>query len=228
VADSSDRADAKARVRRQVAAALARLSPDRRRAAAIAVVRHLQTLPAVTEAGTVMAFLSLPTEIDTWPVIRWAWDCGKRVAIPRVDEAQAGAAGREAVRTMAPVLLEPADAASAAAHPAVRPGAFGILTAPDAPLVPAGEIDVVLVPCTAVDRRGNRLGKGGGFYDRFLARPEVRAVRIAPAFGEQVLGAVPVGERDKPVDMIVTEDGVLRFNRPGAGPAASENPTGEE
>jgi 5-formyltetrahydrofolate cyclo-ligase len=228
VADSSDRADAKAGVRRQVAAALARLSPDRCRAAGIAAARNLQTLPAVTEAGTVMAFLSLATEMDTWPVIRWAWDGGKGVAIPRVGTEPAGGRGRGAVRTMAPVLLEPAEVACAAAHPAVRPGAFGILTAPEAPVVPPEEIDVVLVPCVAVDRRGNRLGRGGGYYDRFLARPEVRAVRIALALREQVLDTVPAGEGDEPMDTIVTEDEVLRFNRPGAGPAAPENPTGEE
>lgn len=222
--DSTDRADAKARLRRDVAAALARLRADRRRRAGIAAARRLALLPAVAEAGTLMAFLSLPTEIDTWPAIRWAWNAGKRVAVPRMEAAP----GAGAVRTMAPVRLEPADVTSVSDHPALRPGAFGILTAPEAPVVPPEEIDVVLVPCMAVDRRGNRLGKGGGYYDGFLARPEVRAVRIALALREQVLDAVPVGEGDEPMDRIVTEDEVLRFDRSGAGPAAFENPSGEE
>jgi 5-formyltetrahydrofolate cyclo-ligase len=228
VADSSEPADAKARARRKVAAALVALSPGRRRAAGIAVARHLEALPAVAEAGTVMVFLSLPTEIDTWPVIRWAWDRGKRVAVPRIQPGRGGNDTPVRDRPMVPVLLAAADVASVSAHPAVRPGAFGILTAPQAPTVPPEEIDVVLVPCQAVDRKGNRLGRGGGFYDRFLAGPGMRAVRIAPALKEQVLDAVPVTERDEPMDMIVTEGEVLRFHRRVRGPADSENPSGEE
>jgi len=228
VPDSTDRADAKARLRREMAKRLARLDPDRRRDAGRAVVRHLAALPAVAEAGTVMAFVSLATEIDTWPAIRWAWARGKRVAVPRVAPWPEVAAGADRSPMMVPVLLAPAEVAEPPAHPALAPGAFGILTAPDAPVVPAREIEAVLVPCVAVDRQGNRLGRGGGYYDRFLSRPEVRAVRVALALGAQVVDAVPVGDRDVPVDGIVTEDEVLRFHRSAGGPAASETPTGEE
>jgi 5-formyltetrahydrofolate cyclo-ligase len=228
VSESTDRADAKAQVRRHVAEVLARLGPERFRAAGLAVARHLASLPAVRQADTIMAFISLPKEIDTGPVIRWAWDQGKRVAIPRM-EAAAGAAPRAAPRwRMVAVHLEAADVPAPAAHPALEGGTFGFLTALDAPAVPAGEIDVVLAPCQAVDRRGNRLGRGGGYYDQFLAQPEVRAVRIALAMAEQVLDAVPVGEADEPMDRIVTEGEVLRFNRAAAGPTVSTNPAGEE
>ncbi|HET6441826.1 MAG TPA: 5-formyltetrahydrofolate cyclo-ligase, partial [Phycisphaerae bacterium] len=82
---------------------------------------------------------------------------------------------------------------------------------PDADPIPVCEIDVVLAPCQAVDRSGNRLGKGGGFYDRFLARPDLRACIIAVAFQEQVLDEVPVGENDCRVQMVVTDAEVLSF-----------------
>jgi len=223
VADSAEPADAKARARRNVAAALIGMSPGRRRAASIAVTRQLGALPPVAQAATIMAFLSLPTEIDTWSTIRWAWDRGKRVAIPRIEPGPEDTDTPAHERAMLPVLLEAADVPSVAAHPDVRPGAFGILTAPDAPTVPPAEIGVVLVPCQAVDRKGNRLGKGGGCYDRFLARAEVRATRIALVFQEQVLDAVPVTEADQPLDIIVTEGEVLRFNRPATVPTESEN-----
>jgi len=223
VADSAEPADAKDRARRDVAAAFIGMSSGRRRAASIAVAQQLGLLPPVTQAATIMAFLSLPTEIDTWPTIRWAWDRGKRVAIPRIEPGPEDADTPAHERAMRPVLLEAADVEFVAAHPAVRTGAFGILTAPDAPTVPPAEIDVVLVPCQAVDRKGNRLGKGGGCYDRFLGRPEVRATRIALVFQEQVLDAVPVGEADQPLDMIVTEGEVLRFNRAAIVSPESEN-----
>jgi 5-formyltetrahydrofolate cyclo-ligase len=67
------------------------------------------------------------------------------------------------------------------------------------------------MPCQAVDRRGNRLGKGGGFFDRFLKMPGLRASRIVLAFHEQVLDEVPVDKNDLPVDMAVTDTEVVPF-----------------
>ncbi len=206
-------ADAKARTRRRVALALTRLSPDRRRAASEAIVRRLTDLSAVAQADTIMVFLSLPTEVDTWPFIRWAWHRGKRIAIPRIGPGPADAGTSRSGRSMVAVCLEPAAADEATAHPVLRPGAFGILTAPDAAVVPVVDINVVLVPCRAVDRQGNRLGRGGGFYDRFLSSPRLRARRVGVAFREQVLDTVPVGDGDQPLDMVVTEREVLRFYR---------------
>jgi 5-formyltetrahydrofolate cyclo-ligase len=212
IMDSDEIAKAKARTRRMVSDVLASLTPSRRRAASIALAQKLANLPAVRQAQTLMVFLSLPTEIDTWPVIRWAWREGKRVAIPRIE---AGGAGQEtplSQRPMVAVLLAPADGATAAGHPAVRPGPLGILDAPDAPAVPLAQIDVVLVPCQAADRSGNRLGKGGGFYDRLLADPDLRAARIVVAFHEQVLDEIPTADWDRPVPMIVTDTEVLTFD----------------
>lgn len=213
VAGSDEIAVRKRQIRRQVAEALARLRPDGRRAVSIALAENLAGAAAVAEAGTLMAFLALPTEIDTWPIIRWAWERGKRVAIPRIRSGAEGAPAPLDGWEMVAVLLEKADVPEAGAHPAVRPGPLGILDAPDAPIVPPGEIDVVLLPCQAVDRRGNRLGKGGGFYDRFLAQPDLRAARIAVGFREQVLDEVPVAGHDQPIDMAVTDGEVLTFDR---------------
>jgi len=196
-----------------VAQAIERLTPGERRAASVALAENLAEVPAVAQARTLMAFLSLPTEIDTWPVIRWAWQHGKRIAIPRILTGPDGDRTPTDRRDMVAVLLEKADASNVSAHPHVRPGPLGILHAPDAPVVPPGRIDVVLLPCQAVDRRGNRLGKGGGFYDRFLAQADVTAKRIAVAFRRQVLDAVPVTDNDQRVDMVVTDGEVLVFER---------------
>ena len=203
--------EAKARARQAVDESLARLPPSRRRAASIAAAQKLTSLPEVRRARTLMVFLSLSSEIDTWPILRWAWREGKRVVIPRIEPAPPGAKSPPRGRPMAAVLLEAADVPAAGAHPAVRPGPLGILIAPDAPTVPVGEIDVVLVPCQAVDHAGHRLGKGGGFFDRFLAQPDLRARRIAVALHEQLLDEVPVADGDQRVDMLVTDAEVLSF-----------------
>lgn len=208
--DPDELIQAKGRTRRIISAALVRLPAGRRRAAGVAVIQRLQQLPAVRDARTLMAFLSLPTEIDTWPILRWAWAQGKRVAVPRIEPAGGGGAA-PSQRRIVPVLLEAAPVDGVADHPAVRPGAFGILEVPGAaPLDPA-DLDVVLVPCQAVDRRGRRLGKGGGFYDRFLADERLRAAVIAIAFHEQVLDEVPAGAGDRPVPMVVTDAETLSF-----------------
>ncbi len=84
------------------------------------------------------------------------------------------------------------------------PGRFGTLQPQWAPIVP----DVLLVPLLAFDRRGRRLGYGGGFYDRTLAGlPCVRT--IGCAFAIQEVKAVPVEAHDRPMDVIATEDGVF-------------------
>jgi len=216
VASPEDVTEAKRRLRRAVLVRAAEAASARRGAAGRAVCRLLSGLPEVRRAAAVMAFVATAQEVDTWPFIRWAWAEGKRVAVPRI--VQAAGAGSGPASTSGPLggvmeaaLLQPADAATPAAHPALGPGRFGILTAPSAPAVAVEAIDLVLVPCAAVDRRGNRLGKGGGYYDRFLARPGVRAVRIAVVFREQVMDRVPTGPHDVPVDMVVTDAEVLRL-----------------
>jgi 5-formyltetrahydrofolate cyclo-ligase len=209
--------EAKAQVRRMVAQSLALLTPSRRRAAGIAVAQRLRNLPQVRDAGTIMAFLPLPTEIDTWPTIRWAWSEGKRVAVPRIEPAPEGEDLPLSRREMVAVLLPAADVDGVAAHPDVRPGALGILDVPGARPIDVSEIDVLLMPCQAVDRSGNRLGKGGGFFDRLLSRQDLRAARIVLAFHEQVLDEVPVAENDRPVDMVVTDAEILAFDRAAGG-----------
>jgi 5-formyltetrahydrofolate cyclo-ligase len=72
-------------------------------------------------------------------------------------------------------------------------------------------IDFIVVPALAFDHRGYRLGRGGGFYDRFLALPDLRAVTCGLGFAEQVVDEVPVAPHDRPVKLLVTDKGVLRF-----------------
>ena len=67
---------------------------------------------------------------------------------------------------------------------------------------------MIVVPAMAVDRRGNRLGFGAGFYDRFLH--DVKLPTIALAYDFQVVESVPTESTDNPVSFIVTEQDIIR------------------
>lgn len=85
---------------------------------------------------------------------------------------------------------------------------------PASPRVPLGSVAVVLVPGLAFDRRGNRLGHGGGFYDRLLAKVPGTAWRVGVARSEMVVDRLPVEGHDVPMTHLATEAGVVRCPDP--------------
>ena len=78
--------------------------------------------------------------------------------------------------------------------------------------VPFGEIDLVVTPMLAIDGEGNRLGRGGAYYDRFFAHPELKAVKCGFGFAEQILDSLPTADHDQSVDMLVTDEQITYFD----------------
>jgi len=76
-------------------------------------------------------------------------------------------------------------------------------------IVPVHEIDVFLVPGLAFDDSGGRLGRGGGYYDRVLARRRADSEAIGVTVAGRVIDTVPVVDHDQRVDWLATEDGVI-------------------
>jgi len=153
-----------------------------------------------------MFFVSFGSEVDTLPIIRAALGAGKRVAAPRADPR-----GRS---------LEPCEVRDPNVD--LVPGAHDIgEPRPHCRPVPVEEIDVVIVPAAVWGEDGYRVGYGGGYYDRFLARAP-SAVRIGFGLELQVAPEVPHGEQDLPIDVLVTDRGVRRFARPGRGAQPQE------
>lgn len=90
-------------------------------------------------------------------------------------------------------------------------GAYGIWEpAPTLRTVSADQLSVLIVPGVAFTNSGIRLGYGGGYYDRLLARPDVRALRIGVSFACQLAEELPYEAHDKVMDYILTEQGVAR------------------
>lgn len=154
-----------------------------------AVCRYVSALPQYRRAERIMAFLHMPGEVSLDALIAAAVAAGKEVYVPRC---------------LGPGLMEAARLPSLAA--AVS-GAYGIRTAPpDSPAVAATSLDLILVSGLAFDAAGHRLGRGAGFYDRYL-QPLRRDVSIAVAWQAQSVAAVPTEAHDVPMSLIVTEEG---------------------
>jgi 5-formyltetrahydrofolate cyclo-ligase len=129
---------------------------------------------------------------------------GKTVVVPKVSWQQ---------RHMIPVKIYSLETGFSAEVAGLRNPITGVP-------VPFSEIDLVVAPGLGFDHKGNRLGRGGSYYDRFFANKELKAPKCGFAFAEQVIESVPVTENDVPVDFLVTDEQVQYFNaRQTAGPA---------
>jgi 5-formyltetrahydrofolate cyclo-ligase len=155
--------------------------------------RNLVATERFQEASTIMMFLSLAHEVDTSEAILHAWQLGKTVAVPKISWQQ---------RHMIPVGISSLETG-------LSTGAMGLRNPVDGVPIPFDQIDLVVSPALGYDRRGNRLGRGGAFYDRFFANETLTASRCGLAFIEQVVDSVPVAESDQPVDFLVTDEGII-------------------
>lgn len=148
---------------------------------------QMAVLIGQASASTVAAYLSVGAEPETAPLIERLHAQGITVLLPLVD------AGRE---------LDWA----AFAPGEIRPGRFGLVEPAGASLgvsaIAAAE--VICCPGLAGSIEGHRLGKGGGFYDRALARAQPGALRCLLLYDDEVLAAVPSDPYDQPVDVLVT------------------------
>jgi len=140
-----------------------------------------------------MMYLSLPHEVDTSEAILHAWQQGKIVAVPKISWQQ---------RHMIPVQINSLETEFSTEVSGLRNPVTGVP-------VPFNEIELVVAPAIGFDRKGNRLGRGGSFYDRFFANDQLGAIRCGFAFAEQVVDSIPVTESDEPVDFLVTDQEVI-------------------
>ena len=153
--------------------------------------------PEFKKAEIMMTFLSLAHEIDTSPLVLRAWMERTRVLAPKVSWEQ---------RRMLPIEVT-------SLTQDIRDTPMGIREPAGGTPIPVANIDLVIVPALGFDALGNRLGRGRGFYDRFLSHRDFRGVACGLAFEEQFVDSVPVGSHDMQVDMLVTDKAVRRFGR---------------
>lgn len=194
---------AKADLRRELLAARRALSADTLRAAARALSRSALELPELSSAHTVAAYVSIGSEPGTRELLDALRAAGTRVLLPvLLPDNDLDWAAYEGSQSLAEAahpgkmrLLEPA----------------GPRLGPDA----VTGADAVLLPGLAVDRRGMRLGRGGGSYDRVLERLEragAHPALVVLLYDDEVVARVPEEPHDHPVRAVATPSGVLRFS----------------
>ncbi|MGI6425144.1 MAG: 5-formyltetrahydrofolate cyclo-ligase [Tepidanaerobacteraceae bacterium] len=139
------------------------------------------------KAKLVMFYVDMRNEVMTKGAIEETLSNGKRVVVPRVKKGY----GLLAIEIES--LAE------------LNPGTFGVLEPPERDEVPLDDIDVVVIPGVVFDKKGYRIGYGGGYYDNFLPKLKVDTKKIALAFEMQLIDSVPAESHDMKMDMIITE-----------------------
>ncbi len=186
----------KAKLRRELQNCLLAISSEQRSEKSRKACRNLVSIPQFQSASTVMMFLSLPHEVDTSEAILNAWQLGKAVAVPKVSWQR---------RHMIAVQINSLETGISTEASGLKNPIAGVPVAFE-------EIDLVVTPALGFDRKGNRLGRGGSYYDRFFANTELKASRCGFGFAEQLVETIPVAEHDEPVDILVTEKEIIYFN----------------
>ncbi len=182
----------KTNIRSEMKKFLGSVTPEERHQRSVAACQLLSETKHFRSAQLIMMFLSMDSEIETSTLALQAWKEGKSIAVPRTDWE---------TRRMDPVEITSLETNMQM----VGPGTVSVREPVGGKVVPLDMIDLVVVPGLAFDRKGYRVGRGKGFYDRFLARKEFKGVRCALCYHEQVIDAVPYEPHDMPMHLIVTD-----------------------
>ncbi|MEO7725635.1 MAG: 5-formyltetrahydrofolate cyclo-ligase [Burkholderiales bacterium] len=181
---------AKSTLRKQIIAARDALLPAVRRELSARITAQLLALDAYRNARCVLAYMSFGSEFETATLIEDALAYGKAVCLPRVVQGT-----RELALHRVTNLGDD-----------LQSGTWGIREPrADRARADIGEIDFVLLPGVAFTPRCERLGYGGGFYDRLITRMAQRPPLAAAAFALQMRDGIPLDANDQRVDIVVTE-----------------------
>lgn len=175
----------KREIRREVRERIKTLDNEQKQAAATTIFARVEQLTSFGAAHCIALYAAMPDEVPTASVLdRWL-DAGKRVVVPRVEG--------DIMRfyDYAPERMQS--------------GAYGIAEPMGDEEVAAEAIDLIIVPARAFTPGGVRLGRGGGFYDKYMSLPTFRAHKTGVAFRCQIFDALPTDDHDILVDEVVTE-----------------------
>lgn len=150
------------------------------------------TLPTLQDVRTVAAYASFGHEVDTTGLLTSLYQRGFRVVLPVVNRS---------ARTMEFKTMETLSS--------LRSGSFGIREPVQGRHCSPPEIDLFFVPGLAFDHHGLRLGRGAGYYDRYLANARTGALKIGLAYQRQISPGLPAEPHDISMDLVITEERII-------------------
>lgn len=172
------------------------LAPEARLGAIARIGELWQTHPRVKAATKIGSYNATPLECPTQALHAASWQQQQQIFIPQID-----APGQWAELTAQSVLQKTA---------------LGIFEPIHTPTLPTDDLDIILVPLLGIDQQGYRLGYGGGFYDRVLAKSLKKPYLIGLGFQQQCTDSLPHDPWDIPLDAFLSEQGWLFFTHPQA------------
>ena len=173
----------------------AALAPEYKAKSARSIAHRLLAMPEYQAAETVFCFVSVGREINTRPVLGAALESGKTLCVPRC-------LGNGIMELRAIQSLDD-----------LAPGAYGIPEPPeDAPIISVDRVDFAVLPCLTCNHLGQRLGRGGGYYDRFLA--SYRGGTVLLCREKLIREEIPVTPLDYPIPWVLTEAGLFEDGTP--------------
>lgn len=188
---------AKSDIRRQLRERLVAMTDAQRAAKSVAACSLICASPEFQSAMTIMLYLSTSLEIDTTSLALRAWQQGKTVVVPKVSWD---------AKRMLPVEI------TSLSNDQLTLTGRGIREPIAGNPVPNGFIDLVIVPGMGFTTDGHRIGRGMGFYDRFLAQRDFVGVSCGLAFEEQILPFIPMLDHDVPLSMLATDRSIRRIS----------------
>lgn len=163
------------------------------------IAESVCALPEVIRARNILLYCAFRTEVETEQLSKSLLHMKKKLCMPLVKPLE---------KELLPMIIDEED------YP-LQPGYCGI---PEpvwctSRCAAAEHLDIVILPGLVFDKNGNRLGYGGGYYDRFLACKAPQALRLGLAFSCQLVPSIPAQNHDMRLDILVTEKEILRWSR---------------
>lgn len=173
----------KSEIRKEVKSSVKNLSEEQKREKSALIFSQVANLSVLQYAHTIALYASLPDEVFSFDAIE-SFSTSKRVVLPRVEGSDME------FYPYSPNTLER--------------GAFGIAEPQGTEAIEPAEIDVIIVPGVAFTPDGKRCGRGKGYYDKYLSKPGLRAIKIGICYAEQLVNNIPCEEHDIVMDMVVS------------------------
>jgi len=176
-------------IRERIITLLRNQEEEKRSAKSLVILNRLLKMQEFQNAVTVLFYYAFLGEVETIEMIKRAQQLGKRIGLPKIIKEK---------NIMYSTLAEDLNAG-------LEDGPYGIKQTKESKVLSFKDIDMIIVPGIAFDKNNNRLGRGGGYYDRFLKDIPANIPTVGLAFDFQIVDNLPTDKHDVPVHHVLTD-----------------------